>query len=118
MGLLSSLLGGDMSGAGSAGLGILGQLGQGFRIIPARCWALPGGGPEGMIQGKRSDMLAAQQRAEQADKAKKIQAAQMMAQELKLPPELAQNPEGCQPALFAHQAAQMTPQDPATYRIC
>jgi hypothetical protein len=60
-----------------------------------------GGGPEGAIQGKRSDMLAAAQRQEQEDKAKKIEWAKSIAPQLGMDAEtLAKNPEVAQ-SLYA-----------------
>jgi hypothetical protein len=113
MGLLSSLLGGDMSGAGSAGLGILGQLGQGLSDNSGALLGFASGGPEGMIQGKKMDLLASDERQKQADKAAKIEWAKSIAPQIGMDPEvMAKNPEIAQ-QLYGHvMAAKLTPKTP------
>jgi hypothetical protein len=91
MGILSSLLGGDMSGAGQGLTGILGSLGQGLSDNSGMLLGFAGGGPEGAIQGRRSDMLAAAQRQEQEDKAHRIAAAMKVAPQYGIDPEIARN---------------------------
>jgi hypothetical protein len=63
MGLLSSLLG--SAGVDVGGGGILGQLGNSLSQNSGALLGFASGGPEGMVQGRRSDMLAAAQRQEQ-----------------------------------------------------